>query len=118
MCAATYRAKDEGNTKEPINISSSFNTDVDNVADDRPDTAVEYLEKSLGNVLGEVLAECALKRPNDPVTFVANEFERFKKVMFIVFIIMSFRRAKEKQETAKARTTTLRTSAGLSSSRS
>jgi hypothetical protein len=79
MCAATYRAREEGNSKEPINISSSFDTDVDLniVADDKPDTAAEYLETSLGDVLGEVLAECALKRPDDAITFVANEFERF-----------------------------------------
>ena len=88
---------------------------MDNVAEDKPVTAADYLEKSLGDVLGEVLAKCASKRTDDPVTFVANEFERFKKVMFIVFIIMSFRSAKEIQKNAKA--TTSRTSAGLSSSR-
>ena len=113
MCAATYRAREEENTREPINISSSFDTDVDNVTDDKPDTAAEYLEKSLGDVLGEVLAECA--RPDDPITFVAYKFQRFIKVMFIIFIIMSFIRAKEIQENAKA--TTSKTSAGLSSSR-
>ena len=53
MCAATYRARDE------------------------PDTTAEYLDISLGDVLGEELAECASKRPDDPVTFVANKFERF-----------------------------------------
>ena len=115
MCAATYRAREEENTKETINISASFDTDVDNVADENTDTAAEYLEKSLGDVLGEVLAECALKRPDDPITFVAYEFQRFIKVMFIIFIIMSFIRAKEIQENAKA--TTSKTSAGLSSSR-
>ena len=90
---------------------------MDNVAEDKPVTAADYLEKSLGDVLGEVLAECALKRPDDPITFVAYEFERFKKIMFIICIIMTFRRAKEIQEKAKARTTASRTSAGLSSSR-
>ena len=117
MCAAIYRAREEENTREPINISSSFDTDVDNVTDDKPDTAAEYLEKSLGDVLGEVLAECALKRPDDPVTFVAYEFQRFNKIMFIICLIMSFRRANEIQERVKARITTSRTSAGLPSSR-
>ena len=113
MSAATYRAREEDNPRKPINISSSFN----NEADDKPYTAAEYLENSLGDVLGEVLAKCALKRPDDPITFVAYEFERFKKIMFIICIIMTFRRAKEIQEKAKARTTASRTSAGLSSSR-
>ena len=51
---------------------------MDNVAEDKPVTAADYLEKSLGDVLGEVLAKCASKRTDDPVTFVANEFERFE----------------------------------------
>jgi hypothetical protein len=116
MCAATYRDR-EDNSREPINISASFDTDVDNVADDKPDAAAEYLEKSLGDVLGEVLAECALKRPDDAITFVANEFQRFKTAMIITFIIISFRREKEIQEKTKAGTSTSRISAGLSATR-
>ena len=84
MCAATYRAREEDNPRKPINISSSFN----NEADDKPYTAAEYLENSLGDVLGEVLAKCALKRPDDAITFVANEFERFFRILFNICIII------------------------------
>ena len=76
MCAATYTARAEEKRTEPINISASFDTDVEDETEEEPDTAAEYLEKALGDVLGEVLAECAIQRPDDPVTYVANEFER------------------------------------------
>ena len=78
MSAAIYKTRDEEKQAAPIHISESFDTDVEDedVSEDRQDTPAEYLEKTLGNVLGDVLAECALKRPDDPINFVAKGLER------------------------------------------
>ena len=76
MCAASYTTREEEKKVAPIHISESFDTDVEYVTEDKQDTPAEYLEKALGNVLGDILAECALKRPDDPLNFVAEELER------------------------------------------
>ena len=76
MSAAIYKTRDETKQAAPIHISKSFDTGVEDVTKDKQDTPAEYLEKTLGNVLGDVLAECALKRPDNPINFVANELER------------------------------------------
>ena len=41
MCAATYRAIEDENTREAISIYKSFNIDVDNVLDDKIDAAAK-----------------------------------------------------------------------------
>ena len=76
MSAAIYKTRDETKQAAQIHISESFDIDVDDVTKDKQDTPAEYLEKTLGNVLGDVLAECALKRPDDPINFVSKGLER------------------------------------------
>ena len=79
MCAATYRSREEeeveGERSSSLGIAAER---TDKGFEDRkePDAAGEYLENALGDVLGSVLAECAINRPDDPVTFVANAFEK------------------------------------------
>ena len=78
MSAAIYKTRDEEKQAAPIHISQSFDRDVEDedVTEDRQDTPAEYLEKTLGKVLGDVLAECAQKRPDDPINFVSKGLER------------------------------------------
>ena len=40
------------------------------------DSASDYLHDTLGDVLAEILLECANNRPDDPISFVASAFER------------------------------------------
>ena len=39
------------------------------------DSASDYLHDTLGDVLAEILLECANNRPEDPISFVASAFE-------------------------------------------
>ena len=43
---------------------------------DKQTSASEYLKNAVGDVLGDVLSDCALLRPDDPVEFVVDVFER------------------------------------------
>ena len=46
-------------------------------------SAGEYLEDNLGEVLKEILLECANLRPRDPVAFVASAFGRSRFRIFL-----------------------------------
>ena len=39
-------------------------------------TASNYLQDTLGDVLAEILLECARNRPDNPLAFLAAAFER------------------------------------------
>ena len=43
------------------------------------DSASDYLQDTLGDVLAEILLDCANNRPHNPVAFVALAFERKAK---------------------------------------
>ena len=85
MYAATYRSKKkeiadkdkEVKLKRSLSLDSGDeNIDNKSVESDKHDSANDYLQDTLGHVLGDVLADCALIRPDDPVAFVADAFER------------------------------------------
>ena len=78
MCAAAYRSREEevDGERSPLLSRAAERTVNGQWGGKEPDAAGEYLEQALGYILGAVLAECALNRPDDPVTFVANAFEK------------------------------------------
>ena len=41
----------------------------------KDENAIAYLEKTVGFILREILSECASKRPDDPILFIADQFE-------------------------------------------
>ena len=43
---------------------------------DTSDTASEYLHNTLGKAIAEVLQKCADNRPEDPIAFLADAFEK------------------------------------------
>ncbi len=45
--------------------------------------ASDYLKETLGDALTKILTECAEKRPDDPIAFIADGLER--QVIFILF---------------------------------
>ena len=42
--------------------------------------ASEYLKETLGDALTNILTECAEKRPDDPIAFIADGLERYTVV--------------------------------------
>ena len=83
MHAATYRSREE--EKADFKLSSSPDGGVENSISEKQDAAGEYLENALGDVLGEVLADCAQSRPDDPVAFVADAFAKLVNIFMSVF---------------------------------
>ncbi len=45
--------------------------------------ASDYLKETLGDALTKILTECAEKRPDDPISFIADGLER--QVIFCMF---------------------------------
>ncbi len=43
--------------------------------------ASDYLKETLGDALTKILTECAEKRPDDPIAFIADGLER--QVIFL-----------------------------------
>ena len=85
MYTATYRTKKEETNYDHSNTglkrSLSLDSGVENISNesgenDKQRSVSEYLKNSLGDVLGDVLSDCALLRPEDPVEFVADAFEK------------------------------------------
>ena len=81
MYSANYRSREEEKEEVQIRESSSVDSGIENAINEpteseKKDAARKYLENALGDILGEVLTECALKRPDDPVIFTADAFER------------------------------------------
>ena len=69
----------DGNHEEgELKRSLSLDSGVENVTNESRESekANEYLKHALGGVLGLVLIDCSLKRPNDPVGFVADAFDK------------------------------------------
>ena len=85
MYTATYRTKkeetDDEDSRTGLKRPLSLDSGVENISNesdenDKQTSASEYLKNALGDVLGDVLSHCALLRPDDPVEFVADVFER------------------------------------------
>ena len=85
MYTATYRTKkeetDDEDSRTGLKRPLSLDSGVENISNesdenDKQTSASEYLKNALGDVLGDVLSDCALLRPDDPVAFVADAFER------------------------------------------
>ena len=85
MYTATYRLEKkemDGNDDERgLKSSLSLDSVVENVNNEsieleKSEAANEYLKHVLGDVLGVVLTDCVLKRPDDPVMFLADAFEK------------------------------------------
>ena len=85
MYTAAYRTKKEEtgdeDSKTGLKRSISLDSGVENISNesgenDKNTSASEYLKNALGDILGDVLSDCALLRPDDPVAFVADAFER------------------------------------------
>ena len=82
MYTSTYRLqkKEMDGNHEEVKLKRSLSLDrvVENVTNESRESekANEYLKLALGDVLGLVLIDCSLKRPNDPVGFVADAFEK------------------------------------------
>ena len=86
MYTATYRLQKkemDGNDDDKRGLKSSLSLDcvVENVNNEsikleKSEAANEYLKHVLGDVLGVVLTDCVLKRPDDPVMFLADAFEK------------------------------------------
>ena len=85
MYTATYRTKKEEldveDSKTGLKRSISLDSGVENISNesgenDKQTSASEYLKNAVGDVLGDVLSDCVLLRPDDPVEFVADAFER------------------------------------------
>ena len=85
MYTATYRLQKkemDGNDDERgLKSSLSLDSGVENVNNEsiqleKSEAANEYLKHVLGDVLGVVLTDCVLKRPDDPVIFIADAFEK------------------------------------------
>ena len=83
MYKATYRTKkeetDDEGSKTGLKRSISLDSGVENISNESGENdknTSEYLKNALGDVLGDVLSDCALLRPDDPVAFVADAFER------------------------------------------
>ena len=85
MYTATYRTKkeetDDEDSRTGLKRPLSLDSGVENISNesdenDKQTSASEYLKNAVGDVLGDVLSDCVLLRPDDPVEFVADAFER------------------------------------------
>ena len=76
MYTATYRLqkKEMDGNHEEVKLKRFLPQDSDESTES--EKANEYLKHALGSVLGLVLIDCSLKRPNDPVGFVADAFDK------------------------------------------
>ena len=81
----TFSTNDEiasSNIRPIIEKSGTFEETGGNdekISDNMDDNkASKYLEDVLGDTLTEVLTECAMYRPDDPISFLADAFERYR----------------------------------------
>ena len=71
MYKAAYIEKAAETNGNGLKRSKSLDNEVKII-----ESECQYLKDTLGDILGDVLSDCALLRPDDPVTFVADAFER------------------------------------------
>ncbi len=53
--------------------------------------ASDYLKETLGDALTKILTECAEKRPDDPIVFIADGLERQEIFCMFAKVVKSLR---------------------------
>ena len=67
--------------KEKIKMPLPFEKHLENGSNkDEDESSNEYIKEVLGGLLGNILSNCALMKPEDPLTFIADALERLLRI--------------------------------------